>query len=122
MLTLTTFLISGCSFLGGVKELEIFTKEVERTPLNLEGPGPLELDDVKWTIVTESNYEKVFADLKKNNKNVAIVGLTDEGYETLSMNFARIRNYIILQGSVLQKYKNYYEGEKDGTEETADGK
>jgi hypothetical protein len=115
-LIISLTLISGCS---SVKQLEIFTKEVERTPLNLEGPGPLKMEEVEWIIVTEENYKKVFDELRKNNKDVVVFGLTDDNYEILSMNFAQVRNYIILQGNVLKKYKEYYE---NGTEETSSGK
>ena len=43
-----------------------------------------------------------------------IFGVTDEGYETLSVNFANIRNYIIMNRNVIKLYKEYYEGEEDG--------
>ena len=79
----------------------------------------LKMDEVKWIIVTEQNYKKVFDELRKNNKDVVVFGLTDDNYEVLSMNFAQVRNYIILQGNALKKYKEYYE---NGTEETSEGK
>tara|TARA_R110000824_G_scaffold26710_1_gene91548 strand:- start:146 stop:493 length:348 start_codon:yes stop_codon:yes gene_type:complete len=107
--------ISGCS---SVKELQIFTKVVERTPLNLDAPEPLKLEKIKWIIITEENYKDVFNKLKKENKNAVLFGLTDGGYETLAVNFAQVRKYIILNQSVLKKYKDYYEGKKDGAEET----
>ena len=117
MLTLTSFLIiSGCS---KVKELEIFKKEIIRVPLNIDGPPPLKMEKLDWIIVTEENYKEVFEDLRNKKKDVVIFGLTDDGYEVLSMNNAQVRNYIILQGYVLKKYKEYYE---NGTEETSSGK
>ena len=74
------------------------------------------MQEVKWIVVTEKNYEKVFAELKKNNKDVVVFGLTDDSYEVLAMNFAQVRNYIILQGNVLKKYKEYYENAEESTE------
>ena len=74
------------------------------------------MQEVKWIVVTENNYEKVFAELKKNNKDVVVFGLTDDSYEVLAMNFAQVRNYIILQGNVLKKYKEYYENAEESTE------
>jgi predicted transcriptional regulator len=38
-----------------------------------------------------------------------LFGLTDEGYEALSKNFAQIRQFIQKQNLLLQTYKNYYE-------------
>ena len=112
-LTLVTSLtlISGCS---SIKEIEIFKKEVERTPLKLDPPKPIKMDPVNWIIITKENYEQVFENLKKNNKDVVLFGLTDDGYEQLSINFAQVRKYIILNRNVLMKYKDYYEGEEDG--------
>lgn len=107
--------ISGCS---SVKDLQIFTKEIERTPLNLDAPDPLKLEKLKWIVITEKNYKEVFDKLKKQNKNAVLFGLTNDGYETLAVNFAQVRKYIILNQSVLKKYKDYYEGKKDGAEET----
>ena len=107
--------ISGYS---SVKELEIFTKEVERIPLNLKAPDALKMQKLNWIIITEKNYKEVFEKLKKQNKNAVLFGLTDDGYETLAVNFAQVRKYIILNQSVLKKYKDYYEGKKDGAEET----
>lgn len=110
--------ISGCS---SIKRLEIFTKEVKRTPLNLEEPAPLSMTPIKWIIITRENYEQVFDELEKNNADVVLFGLTDEGYEELAINFAQVRKYIILNRHILMKYKEYYEGNKDGkTEETSE--
>jgi hypothetical protein len=68
------------------------------------------MDNLKWYIITRENYEKVFDSLKKHNKDVVLFGLTDDDYEKLAINFAQVRKYIILNRSVLQKYKDYYEG------------
>ena len=107
--------VSGCS---SVKDLQVFTKEVERTPLNLAEPPALKMEELDWIIINEENYAKVFDDLKKKNKDVVLFGLTDEGYEKLAVNFAQVRKYIILNKSILKKYKDYYEGKKDGREKT----
>ena len=111
MLIPITFLtlISGCS---SVKDLKIFTKEVQKIPLNLDAPKSIAMDNMKWYIITRENYKKVFDSLKKHNKDVVLFGLTDDDYEKLAINFAQVRKYIILSRSVLQKYKDYYEGKK----------
>ncbi len=109
MLILITFLtlISGCS---SVKDLKIFTKEVQKTPLNLDAPKPITMDSLKWHVITRNNYQKVFDSLKKENKDIVLFGLTDDDYEKLAINFAQVRKYIILNRHVLKKYKEYYEG------------
>lgn len=71
------------------------------------------MSKVEWVIITKDNYQKVFDDLLKKKKDVVLFGLTDDGYEQLAINFAQIRKYIILNRSVLMKYKEYYEPEKE---------
>ena len=61
MLILTTFLTS-CA---GVKTLEIFKKEVPRENLNLDKPTPLELENLKWIIITSENADEVFKKMKE---------------------------------------------------------
>ena len=88
MLILTTFLTS-CA---GVKTLEIFKKEVPRENLNLDKPTPLELENLRWIIITSKNADEVF-----------------KNFELLAKNFARIRNQLKITNDLLDKYKEYYE-------------
>ncbi len=90
--------------------------------MNLDAPKALKMEQLDWIIITEENYKQVFDDLKKKNKDVVLFGLTDDGYETLAVNFAQVRKYIILNKNILQKYKDYYEGKKDGNEEAGTAK
>ena len=108
LLTLITFLTS-CS--AAVKQLEIFKVEEPRQPLNLEKPMPAQLNEIKWIIINSENAEEVFAKLKKAETDAVIFGLTDEGYEALSINFAQIRAYMIQQDKIIDAYKKYYETE-----------
>ena len=109
MLILTTFLTS-CG--TAVKQLEIFTKEEPRQPLNLPEPLTPKLEEIKWTIITSDNADEVFAKLKAGNIDPVLFGLTDEGYEALSKNFAQIRAYMLQQDEIIKSYKEYYEGTK----------
>ncbi len=108
LLTLTTFLTS-CG--TAVKQLEIFSTEVEREPLNLPEPLTPKLEEIKWTIITSENADEVFAKLKAGNIDPVLFGLTDEGYEALSKNFAQIRAYMLQQDEIIKSYKEYYESE-----------
>ena len=109
LLILTTFLTS-CST---IQPLEVFKTEVERRPLNLPLPAPAELEQVRWIIINRENAEEVFADLEKKNIDPVIIGLTDEDYENFRKNYAQIRAYMIKQNSIIDAYKDYYEGEQD---------
>ena len=107
MLILTTFL-TNCS---GVKQLEIFKTEVPREKLNLNTPTPLELENLKWIIITSNNAEEVFKKLEEQGIDPVLWGLTDKDFELLAKNFARIRNQLKITNDLLSKYKEYYEPE-----------
>ena len=84
----------------------------------MDKPEPIKMDELNWIIITSENADEVFAKLKENNTDPVLFGLTDDEYEDLSMNFAQIRNYIIQQNFILDKYKEYYESEEvNGTVE-----
>ena len=112
MLILTTFL-TNCS---GVKQLEIFKQEVPRENLNLEKPTPLELENLKWIIITSKNADEVFKKLEEQGIDPVLWGLTDKDFELLAKNFAKIRNQLKVQNDLIDKYKQYYESEKDNNE------
>ena len=100
--------LSGC---GGVKQLEIFKTDVEREKLNLKKPTPLELEQLQWIIITSENAEEVFTRLEEAGIDPVLFGLTDKDFELLAKNFARIRNQLKITNDLLDKYKEYYEGD-----------
>jgi len=106
---LITFLISGCA---STKQLEIFTKEVERMPLDLELPPVVILEQINWKIINEGNQEEVFAELKKANIDPVLFSLTDEDYELMQKNNVQLRNQIIKYRAIIEAYKLYYEPEE----------
>ena len=106
---LITFLISGCA---STSLLEIFSKEVERVPLNVEMPPVVVLEQINWKIINEGNQEEVFAELKKANIDPVLFGLTDEDYELLQKNNVQMRNQIIRYRAIIEAYKEYYEPEE----------
>ena len=101
-------LLSGCS---GMKTLEIFKTEVEREKLDLKKPTPLELEKLQWIIITSENAEEVFKRLEEAGIDPVLFGLTDKDFELLAKNFARIRNQLKITNDLLDKYKEYYEGD-----------
>ena len=115
LLTLLTFLITSCS--RGVDRIETVKVEVKREPLNLEKPPIPKQEELKWIIINSENAEEVFKKLEEQGTDPVLFGLTDDEYEDLAVNFAQIRNYIIQQNFVIDKYKEYYESEEtNGTD------
>jgi hypothetical protein len=109
-------LISGCSILpkwsSSVAPIEVKTVAQEKTRLNLREPAPLEARDVQWIVITPENAEAVFQKLREENVDAVLIGLTDVGYEQLSLTMAEIKNYIAQQKAIIVKYKEYYEPPK----------
>ena len=103
-------ILTSCS---GVKTLEIFKTEVEREKLNLDKPTPLELENLRWIIITSNNAEEVFKKLEEQGIDPVLWGLTDKDFELLAKNFARIRNQLKITNDLLDQYKEYYETETD---------
>ncbi len=107
-------LLSGCASFGlfggkRVQPVEIQTVAVERTPLNLRDPAPLEPRVPQWIIVTPENVDKVWEELQKKNSNLVLFAITDRGYEELAVTMVEIRNFINMQRQIIIKYKEYYE-------------
>ena len=109
VLLILSIFLTNCS---GVKQLEIFKQEVPREKLNLNSPKPLELENLRWIIITSNNAEEVFKKLEEQGIDPVLWGLTDKDFELLAKNFARIRNQLKITNDLLDKYKEYYESEE----------
>ena len=110
-------LITSLTSCSGVKQLEIFKQEVEREKLNLNKPTPLELENLRWIIITSNNAEEVFKKLEEQGIDPVLWGLTDKDFELLAKNFAQIRNQLKITNDLLDKYKEYYEGDLEDKDE-----
>ena len=105
-IALLGLLLAGCS---GIKKLEIFSTAVERQPLDLALPTPLQLEQIRWIIITSNNAEEVFKKLEAEGIDPVLYGLTDKDYELIAKNFANIRNKLKQSNDILDRYKKYYE-------------
>ena len=114
---ISILLLSGCSTIDLIDTRE---KEVERTELNLPLADPLTLDQPDWIVITPENADEVFAYLRERGSDPVIFGLTDQGYEKLSIDFLRIRQHINTQRNILLRYKEYYEEDTDPPTESTE--
>jgi hypothetical protein len=104
--------VSGCASFGwrsDVKPLEVQKRAVERTPLRLPDPAPVRARELEWIIITPDTAESVWQRLRDSNTDMVLFALTDDGYETLSMTMAELRNFIAQQRAITTKYREYYE-------------
>ena len=104
---IATVFLAGCS--SSVKELNVTTKPIEKPVLVLPDVDTLNLKDVEWFVINEENVEEVWARLSDDKKDIVLFGLTDDGYEKLSLNMSDIMTLIQQQQAIIGAYKNYYE-------------
>ena len=115
MLALGPFALSGCS--TNPPKVAIQIKPADRVPLNLPNTDTINQKEVKWIIVTSENVEEVFHKLTKNGVDGAIFGLTDTGYENLSLNIASIRKLVQQQQAIIIAYEEYYKDQDNALTE-----
>ena len=106
-LSLIVFL-TGCS-IGGEKKIKIFQVEQPREKLDYQMPTPLQLEEIKWIIITSENAEEVFKKLEEAGIDPVLFGITDRDYQLLAKNFAQIRQKLQETNNLLEEYKKYYE-------------
>ena len=104
--------LTGCS-IGGEKKIKIFQVEEPRKNLDYPMPTALQLEEIKWIIITSENAQEVFAKLEAAGIDPVLFGLTDKDFEMLAKNFAQIRQKLQETNNLLEEYKKYYEPTKE---------
>ena len=110
LLSLLAVFLTSCG--SSVKEIQVSTVEVSKTPLNIQNLDPLQLQGVEWIIITKDNAMEIFEEVKSKGGEYSLFALTDTGYEKLALNFTDIRNRLAQQRQILLSYKEYYESEE----------
>ena len=82
-----------------------------RAQLNLDKPTALQLEQIKWIIITSDNAEEVFKKMEEQGLDPVLFGLNDKDFQLIAKNFAQIRNQLKITNDLLDKYKKYYEPE-----------
>ena len=100
-------LLVGCT--STPRQIEISAKPIAKPELILPPIEPLRLKDVEWVVINQDNYQEVFDKLLEDRKDPVLIGLTDDGYEVLSLNMSDIMRLIAQQKQIIAAYQNYYE-------------
>lgn len=106
-----SFFLCSCS---SVRSVFIPT---DRTPLALPNPQPLVMKDVNFTIIHKDNAERVFSQMKSKGIEPILFGLSGDDYKALAYDMAEIKNYLILQKTMIELYRKYYREENGGKKE-----
>lgn len=99
----------GCS---SVKPLEILISPVKQVNLTLPKVDPLILEQLEWWIVNKDNAEDIFKELDKKGYDEVIFGVTDKGYEIMSVNNAKIMALVQQQRAIIYAYEQYHNKQK----------
>jgi len=82
---------------------------VDRPPLMVQEPQPVDQLPIEFIVITKENYEKKIKLLEEKAQGpVVLFALNSDGYQNLSMNVAELRRFIIQQNTMIEAYKTYY--------------
>ena len=109
ILILLILALTGCSV--GEKRIKVFSIEKPREKLNYPMPTPLQMEEIKWIIITSENADEVFKKLEAAGIDHVLFGITDKDFQVLARNFAQIRQKLQETNNLLEEYKKYYEAE-----------
>lgn len=101
-------LSSGCSyfkFKNPLKTIEIKTVEVERVIPTQNRPKPMTMNNIYFYVVTEQNFEEFKQRFIKENGDFLLYALSVRDYETLAINMAEIKRYILQQKQIIIYYE-----------------
>ena len=107
ILILLILALTGCSV--GEKRIKVFSVEKPREKLNYPMPTPLQMEEIKWIIITSENADEVFKKLEEAGIDPVLFGITDKDFQILARNFAQIRQKLQETNNLLEEYKKYYE-------------
>jgi hypothetical protein len=114
---LSILFLTNCS---SVKKLEISSVAVERVPLVLPEVDKIKLESMDWYIVNKNNLDSVLAELDKKGYKQVIFGITDKGYEILTVNMAKIQQLVTQQKAIIGAYKSYYNKQEKAIEKSVE--
>ena len=104
-LLLLLLLLSSCSTWDKLTRIEVQTIEVQRNIPIQNRPARLELNNIKWYVVTDQNFEEFKEKFIKQNGEFLFFALSVRDYETLALNMADIKRYVTQQKQIIIYYE-----------------
>ena len=98
-------LSSGCSTWNPLKTIEIKTVEVDRVVPTQNRPRPMKMNDIYFYVVTEQNFEEFKKRFTKENGDLVGYVLSVRDYETLALNMAELKRYLLQQKEIIIYYE-----------------
>ena len=104
-LLLLSLLVSSCSSWPKLTQIEIQTVEVERNIPIQNRPRQLDMNDIYFYVVTEQNFEEFKKRFIKENGDLVGYVLSVRDYETLALNMAELKRYLLQQKEIIVYYE-----------------
>ena len=97
-------LLSSCSW---KPEKEIVTVEtiVKPTIAIAQRPRPVEFDELKVKVITESNVQEVIQEMKDNQGQFLVYALDPVTFKNLAIGIEEIKRYIEQQNDIIDYYE-----------------
>ena len=106
------FGVSGCSWLGGTKDLNVKTIQVDRNIPIQPSPKPISMNGIHFYVVTEENLEDFKQRFLKKNSDLVFIAMSVRDYENLAFNVQDVKRYIKQQKEIIIYYEIVAEGTK----------
>ena len=87
------------------KEIIVQTVEVEKKIPIQSRPKPIDMNGVKFYVVTEENFEQFKEEFTKANSDYVFYAVSVHDYENLALNMAEIFRYIKQQKEIVIYYE-----------------
>ena len=105
-LLLLTLLLSSCGYLRKPeKEIVVQTVEVQKVIPVQPQPKPVDMNDVKFYVVTEENYDEFKEKFMKRNNDFVFYVVSVHDYENLALNMSELFRYIKQQKEIVIYYE-----------------
>jgi len=106
-------MLTGC--LGRKSEPIVITQPVvvkSNIPIQAR-PKQLQLTDVRWYVVSETNLDEFLDKFKEEEGLLAFMAISAQGYENLAMTIADMRRYILQQKDIILYYEQALDNAPD---------
>ena len=110
-------LSSGCSSWKPLTEVVTETKIIERNIPTQERPKQVSLEDIQWYVVTEKNMDEFIKRFEDENGTLVFYAMSVRDYETLSLNMADLKRYILQQKEIIVYYEESVKPKEERTDE-----
>lgn len=104
LLAAVSLVLAGCAT---TKTVEVKTEPVKLKIAKPPQPRPVELDNVKWMVVTKDNLQEFIDKQTKSQSsdNPVFIAITVNDYKKLSLNLSELKRYIAQQKSIIVYYE-----------------